>query len=145
MSVAAGFGGAARRRLAPRLFVLAAGSCDALAGAGLLVAPALVLRLLAVPVPAGDLFALRFVGVFVASVGLAYLAPLGAPAGARREARLAAALELTAGVRLAVAVFLAAAVASGQPPGWLVVACTDAAVATSQLVLLGRGFFRDAG
>jgi hypothetical protein len=135
-------GGSGRGRLAPRLFTVGAGACDAAAGLGLLVAPDLVLRLLALPAPVGDRFVLRFLGVFVASVGFAYLYPFLGPAGPRREARLAAVIELTAGVRLAVALFLGCAVLAGRPPAWLLVGFTDAAFGLSQLALARRGFFR---
>jgi hypothetical protein len=143
VTVAAGIPPATRRRLALVLFAVAAGTCDAATGLALLAAPQRVLQFLGVPWPGGDPFALRFVGVFVGCVGLAYLAPfLGAP-GPRREKRLRAAIELTAGFRLAVALFLGAAVTLGQPVGWLLVGSTDAALGLAQLVLLARGFFGD--
>jgi hypothetical protein len=132
-----------RRRLAPVLFAVAAGTCDAATGLALLAAPQRVLQLLGVPWTGGDPFALRFVGVFVGCVGLAYLAPFLATPGRRRERRRRAAIELTAGFRLAVALFLGAVVTLGQPIGWLLVGSTDAALGLAQLVLLARGSFGD--
>jgi hypothetical protein len=135
---------------APALLCLVAGGGDAVTGLLLVAAPALVLRLLGIEPPAraaGDLIFLRFAGVFVGCVGLAYLYPwlLGR---ARREHRLAAAVEITAGFRLAVALFLTAAVAAGtlEAP-WLTVGVYDALLAALQLGLLFRGRgggFRDA-
>jgi hypothetical protein len=143
MTVAAGIPPVTRRRLPAALFAVAAGACDAATGLALLAAPQRVLQLLDIPWPGGDPFALRFVGVFVGCVGLAYLAPFLTVPGPRRQKRLRAAFELTAGFRLAVALFLGAAVTLGQPLGWLLVGWTDAALGLSQLVLLQRGCFGD--
>ena len=143
MTVAAGIPRVTRHRPAPALFAIAAGTCDAATGLALLAVPQRVLQLLGVPWPGGDPFALRFVGVFVGCVGLAYLAPFLAAPGPRREARLRTAIELTAGFRLAVALFLGVAVTLGQPLGWLLVGSTDAALGLAQLELLRRGCFGD--
>ena len=125
----------------PRLFCLVAGGGDAMTGLLLLAAPRLVLRLLGADVPGdsgGDLVLLRFVGVFVGSVGLAYLYPWLL----RGESRLRTAVEITAGVRLAVALFLGFAVLTGQLDlPWATVGAYDALVATAQIGLLARGFF----
>lgn len=123
------------------LFCLVAGGGDAATGLLLVAAPALVLRLLGIARPAADLALLRFVGVFVACVGLAYLHPW-LRRRAHRRGRLLAALEMTAAVRLAVALFLGLAVASGalEIP-WLRVGLYDAAVALAQIGLLARGAF----
>lgn len=120
------------------LFCLLAGGGEAGTGLLLVAAPALVLRLLRIA-PAGDLTYLRFVGVFVGCVGLAYLYPwlLG---GRRRAGRVLAVLEMTAGVRLAVALFLGVAVAGDRLDlPWLTVGIYDAILATAQLSLLHRG------
>lgn len=121
------------------LLCLLAGGGDAGTGLLLVAAPALVLRLLRIA-PAGDLTYLRFVGVFVGCVGLAYLYPwlLG---GRRRAGRMAAVLEMTAGVRLAVALFLGLAVAGSRLAlPWITVGIYDAVLAIAQLALLHRGF-----
>ena len=126
------------------LFCLLAGGGDAATGLLLVAAPALVLRLLGIARPAGDLVFLRFIGVFVACVGLAYLYPWLSE-GARRDRRLAAAVEMTAGFRLAVALFLGAAVTAGELElPWAAVGAYDALVAVAQLGLLARGVFGDA-
>lgn len=125
----------------PRLFCLFAGGGDALAGFLLVAAPELVLRLLGVPRPEGSLAPFRFVGVFVGCVGLSYLYPWLRGRFYRGQ-RLAAVLEMTAGFRLAVALFLGMAVLlneMGLP--WITVGVYDAIVATIQLGLLSRGFF----
>jgi hypothetical protein len=126
-----------RDRLAVACCVLAGGG-DALTGFLLLTAPAFVLRMLGLPVPDG-LAMVRFVGVFVACVGLAYFW------GLSRRSRLATAIEITAGFRLAVALFLAVAATVGEMEApWLLVGGYDAVVATVQLVMLSRGMFADA-
>lgn len=123
------------------LFCLLVGGGDAAAGLLLVVAPALVLRLLGMARPAADLALLRFVGVFVACVGLAYLHPW-LRHRAWRQPRLLAALEMTAGFRLAVALFLGIAVVSGTLEiAWLRIGLYDAAVALVQVALLARGAF----
>lgn len=132
------------RRRGPALFCLLAGGGDAATGLLLIAAPVLVLRLLGIARPAGDLVFLRFVGVFVGCVGLAYLYPW-LYAGAARERRVVAAVEMTAGIRLAVALFLGVAVMLdeiGLP--WMTVGAYDALVALAQIGLLARGLFGDA-
>lgn len=120
------------------LYSLAAGACDATTGLLLVAAPALTLQLMGIsPAPAEPVF-LRFLGVFVGAVGLAYLYPfLLDPA--RRLARLAVMLEVTALVRLLVGVFVTACLLSGALAlPWISVASTDLSLAIIQLVLLGR-------
>ena len=127
-----------------RLFCLVAGGGDAATGLLLVAAPALVLRLLGIA-SSGDLAYLRFVGVFVGCVGLAYLFPWLSRDGARRSRRMVSAVEMTAAVRLAVALFLGVAVAVGAlDPPWATVGVYDAVVAVAQLGLLARGGFGDA-
>lgn len=123
------------------LFCLLAGGGDAATGILLVAAPGLVLRLLGVAGPAGDLIYLRWVGVFVGCVGLAYLYPWVLN-GVQREGRVVAAVEMTAGVRLAVALFLGLAVAANRLDlPWVKVGVYDAVLAAAQLGLLARGFF----
>ena len=123
-----------------RLFCAIAGSGDAAAGLLLVSAPALALRLLGIPHPGGDLVFLRFVGVFVGCVGLSCLYPLPLRDRLRRTRRVAAALEMTAMFRLAVALFLGVAVmVEALEPPWLTVGAYDAVVALAQIGLLVRG------
>jgi hypothetical protein len=123
----------------PALFCLFAGGGDAATGLLLLAAPGLVLRLLGTTVPGDDLILLRFVGVFVGCIGLAYLYPWFLR---DRESRVTAVLEITAGVRLAVALFLGIAILTGRLDlPWATVGAYDALVAVAQIGLLARGFF----
>ena len=123
-----------------RLFCAIAGGGDAATGLLLVAAPALVLRILGIAHPDGSLVFLRFVGVFVGCVGLSYLYPWLLRDGFRRAGRVAAAFEITAGVRLAVALFLGVAVAAGalELP-WATVGVYDAVVGLVQIGLLARG------
>lgn len=139
-------------RSAAALFCALAGGGDALTGLLLVAAPSLVLRLLGITAPAGaaaadaELMLLRFLGVFVGCVGLACLYPWLLGDGARRDRRVVAAMEMTAGVRLAVALFLGIAVArGGMDMPWLTVGVYDALVATAQIGLLARGAFGGGG
>lgn len=133
------------RRRGSLLFCLFAGGGDALTGLLLLAEPRAVLRLLGAAVPGdagGDLVLLRFVGVFVGSVGFAYLYPWLTRDGGPR---LRNALEITAGMRLAVALFLGFAVMTGRLDlPWATVGAFDAVVATAQIGLLARGFLSAA-
>ena len=133
------------RERGPALFCLLAGGGDAATGLLLIAAPRLVLRLLGVTVPDGDLVLLRWIGVFVACVGFAYLYPWLLEAGVRRSRRVLAVAEMTAGVRLAVALFVGIAVAAGSLDlPWVAVGGYDALVAMAQIGLLARGFFGHA-
>lgn len=124
------------------LFCLLAGGGDAVTGLLLITAPGLVISLLHLEIPDGGLGLLRFVGVFVGCVGLAYLYPWLLTDGQRLERRVATAVEMTAGARLAVALFLGVAVTVGEMDApWLAVAGYDAALALAQLGLLARGVF----
>jgi len=129
--------GASRRSIA--VLCSLAGACDASTGLLLVAAPLIVLDLMGVaPAPAEPIY-LRFIGVFVGGVGLAYLYPwIGARA--RRRARVATVLEATAALRLAVGAFVLASVwARALPAAWLLVAATDVGVAVAQIGLLWRG------
>lgn len=132
------------KRRGPALFCLVAGGGDVATGLLLVAAPELVLRLLGIARPEGSLALFRFVGVFVGCVGLSYLHPW-LRGRFYRSQRLAAALEMTAGFRLAVALFLGLAVSMNEMDlPWMTVGLYDAVVATVQLGLLSRGFFGDA-
>ena len=123
-----------------RLFCAIAGGGDAVTGLLLVSAPALALRLLGIPHPGGDLIFMRFVGVFVGCVGLSYLYPWLLRDGLRRARRVVTVFEITAGFRLAVALFLGIAVAAGSLElPWMTVGVYDAIVALAQIALLVRG------
>lgn len=113
-----------------------AGLGDAATGLLLVSRPELVLRLLGIPHPGGDLIFLRFVGVFVGCVGLACLYPL--PGG--DPLRMAAALEMTTMFRLAVALFVGASVTAGAlATPWAAVGGYDLVLAVVQIGWLARG------
>jgi hypothetical protein len=125
--------------LAVRALALCAGLSDTATGVLLVVAPGLVLSMLGLPLPSEPVY-MRWIGVFVASVGFAYALPFLRPAGPERTARLVAVFEVTAVVRFAVAAFLAATVGCGAlETGWLTVGAFDAVVALAQFALLARG------
>lgn len=117
-------------------YCLLAGACDATTGALLVAAPGLTLGWMGIAQRPSEPVYLRFVGVFVAAVGLSYLYPF---LTLYREARFRVVLETTALIRLAVAVFVGAAViARALTPLWLSVCATDLALATFQLTVLRR-------
>lgn len=131
-------------RLIVRTLCIAAGASDTGTGALLVVVPGFMLGVLGIPLPTETVY-LRFVGVFVGAVGLAYLYPLLLRDRDARRARLIAALEWTAGVRLAVAGFVAVSVVVGAlAEAWLLVGFFDAGVALAQFGLLGWGLGADA-
>ena len=120
------------------------GGSDALTGVALVARPTLVLSVLGLDAPVEPVY-LRFIGVFVCSVGFAYLYPFALSDRLGRSGRLRAVLEWTAGVRLAVALFVTLSVAGrALAPAWLVISGFDAGVALSQLALLSRGRLADA-
>jgi len=118
--------------------VIALGAGDLVTGALLVVAPAVVFRLLGfAPAPDEATIFVRWIGVFVAAIGGAYLLPFRLAAGRERQERLRATLEWTALARLAVATFVAAGVlAVALPEGWCFVGSYDALAASAQLALL---------
>jgi len=124
------------------VFCLLAGLGDALTGLLLLIAPAFTLALMGIATAPStsstELTYLRFVGVFVGSVGLSYLYPFFlSPAGRLHRWRVV--LEVTALVRLAVGLFLTASLMVGDLPlGWISVPCTDFTLAVVQLLILRR-------
>jgi hypothetical protein len=126
-----------------RLFCFIAGLCDLSTGVLLVAAPALTLRLMGIePAPVDPTF-LRFVGVFVGGVGLSYLYPWALD-GRRREERVWTVLEVTAGLRLLVAAFVIASIATGALVArWSMVAITDVVFALVQLAWIARGGARD--
>jgi len=129
-----------------RLFCAIAGGGDTATGLLLVAAPALVLRLLGIAHPDGNLVFLRFVGVFVGCVGLSYLYPWLLRDRLGRDGRVMATAEITAGFRLAVALFLGVAVAVGSLElPWVTVGAYDAIVALAQIGLLVRGDFGHGG
>jgi len=127
-----------------RWYCLAAGTCDTLTGLLLVSVPLSALSLMGVPdAPAEPIF-LRWVGVFVGSIGLFYLYPFAIGDAARANARWRTVLETTALARFAVALFVAGSMATGAlSRHWASVFVTDLALASFQCFLLRRGMFAD--
>ena len=123
-----------------RILALGAGAADFCTGLGLVFAPALLVRVMGVVVPAPEaLVFLRWDGAFVGAVGAVYVW-----SGWRSPARLRAMLELTLFFRLAAGGFSAVAIARGWlAPAWLSVPVTDLILAAVQAWLLMRGAGRD--
>ncbi len=118
-------------------YCLLAGTCDAVTGALLVSAPIATLELMGVAeLPAEPIY-MRFIGVFVGGVGLAYWYPFlyrGWSSG-----RLTVVLEVTALVRLCVALFLGVSIARGLlAPAWSIVLLTDLTLASVQIWMLTK-------
>ncbi len=116
-------------------YCLLAGACDALTGALLVSAPIATLQLMRIAdLPAEPVY-LRFLGAFVGGVGLAYLYPFLFRGWS--GARLAVVLEVTALVRLCVALFLGVSIARGAlSVPWSTVLLTDLLLAAAQIWML---------
>lgn len=113
-----------------------AGNADAATGLLLVAAPALTLRLMGAS-PADEPIWVRWVGVFVASVGLAYWLPELSRSESARTARRVSALEFTALVRLAVASFVAWALLTQRlETAFVSVLATDLSLGVLQLAML---------
>jgi hypothetical protein len=124
-----------------KFWSVAVGSMDALTGLLLIFAPALVLRLLKIEAPAPDAMVfLKWIGVFVMAVGLSYGLALG-----RHRAAGETVWMFTSMVRILVAVFLIIQItANVMAPAWAVVALSDGLVAMVQMVILRKGWWREA-
>ena len=125
-----------------RTLAVAAGGLDFATGVGLVTLPAFTLARMGAPVPGEEaLLYVRFVGVFVASVGATYLGAW-ALGGA---ARLRSVFGFTLPFRAGAGSFTGVAVAMGAlGPAWLVVTATDLALAGVQSWLLAKGVGRHA-
>lgn len=121
----------ARELVPPKLLQIVAvtlavttGLGDALLGFCLISAPTSTLARLGIACPS-DPMMIRFLGHFIAGVGLATLYPL-LSSEVHRWPRLATAFEITAMMRLLVAVFLGSAILSDLlEPAWWTLACSD--------------------
>ncbi len=117
------------------VYCLLAGACDAVTGALLVSAPIATLRLMGIAELPVEPIYMRFIGVFVGSVGLAYLYPFLFRGGS--VSRQTVVLEVTALVRLGVALFLGVSIArAALAPAWSIVLLTDLALATAQIWML---------
>lgn len=121
-----------------RWWSVGVGSMDAVTGLLLITVPEWVLSVLGIGgVDPCSLVFLRWIGVFVGSVGLSY-------AFALRGSREAETVwGFTAGVRALVAVFVTVSIVRGAlAPAWAGVAVTDAVVAVVQAVGLVKRWWR---
>ncbi len=121
-----------------RLWSIGVGGMDAMTGGLLIVAPALVLKLLGIATPSPDaLVFLSWMGVFIASVGLSYGMALG------KRARGETVWAFTAMVRLLVALFLTVKILDGTlVAAWAIVGASDAIVGIGQIIILRAGWWK---
>ncbi len=119
------------------VYCLLAGACDAVTGVLLVSAPIATLKLMRIAeLPAEPIY-LRFIGAFVGGVGLVYLYPFLYRGWS--DARLTVVLEVTALVRLCVALFLGISIAQGALAAtWSTVLLTDLLLAVAQIWMLSR-------
>lgn len=128
------------------LYQCAAGLCDATTGLLLIAAPASTLGLMGLTViPQPDAF-LRYIGVFVFSVGLTYLwTVLRWPLNDRATLVWSTQWKITALIRLLVALFVVWQVATHAiEVRWMTVALSDGAFAAIQVIGLQRGWLQRA-
>ena len=133
-----------------RAYLVLAGLCDGLTGLLLLLAPDLVMRFMGVATDHEPVL-LRYIGVFVALLGVTYLYPWwrgvlvpgsqAAHDGAAHGAVERTVVEVTAVVRGGVAAYVAVSILAGtlSSPWWLV-ALTDSSLAVFQV-----GWWRRSG
>lgn len=134
--------------LRPRSAILLcalAGACDGLTGLLLLAAPCYTLGLMHLKaVPAEPIY-MRWIGIFVFSVGCSYFLPLLTRRADVFQRRLVSVFEVTALIRTCVALFVGAALLTGKlEAGWFSVVFTDAALAAIQIVMLNTGALEPA-
>ncbi|MGA0846569.1 MAG: hypothetical protein ACO3RV_08525 [Luteolibacter sp.] len=125
-----------------RILSAAFGASDAVTGLALILFPSLVLRLLSIDPASNDSeIYLRWIGVFVLGVGLSY-----ACCFSRSMLRGETVWIVTSIVRGLVSLFLILQVLSGQmPSAWLAVALFDGMLAALQILLVRRGWWKEAG
>jgi len=118
------------------LYQAAAGLCDTITGALLVLAPARTFRLMGLTIVPQPIGFVRFVGMFVLCVGLSYLWA----AAAWPIAEWRGQWRVTALIRSGVAFLLLWQVASGaMEHGWVAVILTDGILAAVQWIGLWRG------
>jgi len=122
------------------LWSVGVGAMDAATGLLLIFAPARVLKMLFIAAPPQEAWVfLSWMGVFITGVGLSY----GYVFKGAREAEVA--WRITAKIRLLVGAFLCWKICTGDlAPAWVLVACTDLAVAAGQMIFLKLGWWKGA-
>ena len=123
-----------------------AGLCDTGTGVLLVAAPEPALRLMGLHLIPQPVVFVRYIGIFVLSVGLSYLWALGWPLTSRTHLGWTTQWKITALVRTLVAVFVLWQVASGTlERGWISVAFSDGAFAAIQWIGLRQGWLQREG
>ena len=128
------------------IYQYAAGLCDSTTGLLLIAAPAWTLGLMGLTVMPQPVAFVRYIGVFVLSVGLTYLwAALRWPLNQHAVLVWSTHWKITALIRSLVALFVLWQVASGAiEPRWLSVAFSDGAFALVQITGLAKGWLSRA-
>ena len=128
------------------LYQYIAGLCDTSTGLLLIAAPTWTLGLMGLTTIPQPVAFVRFIGVFVLSVGLTYLwAALQWPLTSHAHIAWTAQWEITALIRTLVALFVMWQVASGGiETRWITVALSDGAFALIQWIGLQKGWLERA-
>jgi len=126
-----------------KFYFLIVGAMDATTGLLLIFLPGVALSLMGLQPPI-DLVLLRWIGVFVFSVGCFYLLPFLEASDRGRHVQQGLALKATTLTRGCVAVFVTTQIIMSQLEiAWLSVAGVDGACALIQIYIWWR-FFRNA-
>jgi hypothetical protein len=129
------------------LYQYAAGLCDTSTGILLIAAPAWTLGLMGLTIIPQPIAFVRYIGVFVLSLGLTYLwAAICWPLTPKAQIAWSTQWKITALIRTLVALFVVWQVASAAVEvRWMSVALTDAVFAVIQWTGLAKGWLTRAG
>lgn len=129
------------------LYQWLAGLCDTTTGFLLIGAPAFTLHMMGLSIIPSPVAFVRYIGVFVFSVGLTYMwIVLRFPLHPRATPVWSTQWKVTALIRLLVAVFVVWQVASGGVEvRWMSVAFSDGLFAVIQIIGLRKGWLNLAG
>ena len=129
------------------VYQYAAGLCDTTTGLLLLAAPAGTLALMGLTIIPQPVVFVRYIGIFVLSVGLTYLWAAGRwPLTSHAHIGWVTQWKITALVRTLVALFVVWQVVSGSLEGrWISVALSDGFFAVIQWTGLFQGWLDHAG
>ena len=129
------------------LYQYIAGLCDTGTGLLLILAPAWTLRFMGLTIIPQPVVFVRYIGVFVLSVGLTYLWAVARwPLTSHAHIGWSAQWKITALVRTLVAVFVVWQIASSALEiRWISVALSDGAFAAIQWIGLRKGWLERAG
>lgn len=115
-------------------YSLLAGLCDTATGVLLMLNPEWTLHLMRISEAPSEWVFLRFVGAFVAGVGLSYLYGSALAAGLGHWQKLQVVWELTALVRMVIFTFTTVSIVRGELPlQWVSVPICDGLMATWQI------------